>query len=160
MPSRKKRKATEMYVSGSFLSKDDVPGPLPITITSVELETVGSGKDAEKRPVAQVDGAPKPKMALNDTNWDFLVEEFDNDLDQIEGARVVVFVDPSVMFKGKRTGGLRLRLPEDGGFEDDEDDGPTKPRRGSKREKPSSSARSKRRRSVPDEDDEEDDELE
>ena len=48
-------------------------------------------------------------MVLNSTNW-FAVEiEHGDDTDDWGGKKVKICVDPNVMFRGKRVGGLRLK---------------------------------------------------
>jgi hypothetical protein len=52
------------------------------------------------------------QMVVNQTTMDLLVAELGRVPSQWVGASVGIFVDPNVMFGGKRVGGIRLRILE------------------------------------------------
>jgi hypothetical protein len=70
-------------------------------------------KNGQKRMkfIIFFDALDKP-LVLNSTNKDVLVDDLGRVPGKWEGASVGVFVDPSVVFAGKRTGGVRLRVFE------------------------------------------------
>ncbi len=98
----------------TYLAKNDVTRPLVLTIADVKLETVGQGSDAEEKAVAHFVGDAKP-MVLNLYNWAVCEEAYGNDSEFWRGKSVEVYVDPAVMFGGKKVGGLRLRMPSTNG---------------------------------------------
>ena len=51
----------------------------------------------------------KKALVLNPTNKTTLVDAFGKDPGVWKGVTVGIYVDPTVMFEGKRTGGVRLR---------------------------------------------------
>lgn len=102
-------KRSEAFPS-NFLGKDDVATPIVVTIDGVHTETVKSeGKD-ESKSVMTFRESIKP-MILNLTNWMILEESYGQDSDDWAGHPVELYHDPSVMFGGKRVGGVRVRIP-------------------------------------------------
>jgi hypothetical protein len=104
-------KATDVFPS-TFLKKEDVGKGLTLTIETVSMEDVNGDDGKEKKAVLHfADGRAKP-MILNRGNWSILEEAYGVDSDDWAGHPVEVYVDPSVMFGGKRVGGVRVRTPE------------------------------------------------
>ena len=102
-------KMSEMFPS-KYLSKDGVTTPVVAsikTITQTELD--GDGMK-EMKNVLLFNGSIKP-MILNKGNAAALCESYGDDTDFWIGKPVEIYVDPSVMFGGKRVGGLRIRVP-------------------------------------------------
>jgi hypothetical protein len=98
-----------------FLSKDDIHFPTVGVIETVIMETLGTGDDQEIKPVMYwTSGIIKP-MVINNTNWVNVESIYGDESDNWAGKSVEVWVDPSVSFGGKRTGGLRLRAPASNG---------------------------------------------
>src|SRR5690606_19246814 len=100
---------------GKFLSKyvraADIKdsGPQTVTITSVEEETVGQGEDKEDKPVLYTKELEQG-IVLNRSNIRILAELLESEeTDDWRGKRVEMFHDPSILFKGKRIGGIRFR---------------------------------------------------
>jgi hypothetical protein len=97
---------------GSFLKQEDLQGKaVKAVIASVEPEEVkdtDSGK-LERKLVMHFAGKDKA-LILNRTNCESLEEICGtDDYGAWVGHAVVLYVDPSVMFGGKRVGGLRIR---------------------------------------------------
>lgn len=97
----------------NFLKKEDVGEGALFTITKLSEENVAmEGADADMRVCLHFAETKKP-MVLNQTNGeaigDFLGHE------NIEtvwiGKQVVLYNEPSVMYGGKKTGGIRARAP-------------------------------------------------
>jgi len=105
---------------GKYLSKDDFQQPTLVTIRTVVMELIKSdrGKDEEK-PVLYVDNPSNDELdiargiVLNVGNWDACEEITGQpDSDDWKGSDIVIYVDPNVMFGGKKTGGIRIRAPK------------------------------------------------
>lgn len=94
-----------------YLSKADIPAPVVAVIASVANEPLGQGQAQEVKPVLSFTGdSPKP-MVCNASNWDTLEGLYGEESDNWTGKRIEIWVDPTVMYGGKREGGLRLRAP-------------------------------------------------
>jgi hypothetical protein len=102
----------------TYLGKEDVlaaGGTIRDSVGDVRMETVkGEGGDEEKAVLHFAKKDHKP-MIINNTNWTTLEEAYGDDSDLWHGKPVEVYVDPGVMFGGKRVGGVRLRVPPKNG---------------------------------------------
>lgn len=103
-------KMSEMFPS-SWLKKEDVPQPIRATIREVTQEEISGDGGKELKAVVAFMGNVKP-MILNRGNAAALEEAFGDDSDLWHGKQVEIYVDGSVMFAGRRVGGLRLRVPD------------------------------------------------
>lgn len=97
---------------GSFLKQEDLQGKaVKAVIGSVgpdDVKDQDSGK-TEKKLVMHFVGKDKA-LILNRTNCESLEDICGtDDYEAWVGATVVLYTDPSVMFGGKRVGGLRIR---------------------------------------------------
>ena len=95
----------DMYPS-KYLKKEDVPTPRTVTIKSVGRSLVGGEENGEEKNVIFFQEIKE--MVLNKGNGFVLFEAF-GEPGNWPGKQVEVYCDPSVMFGGKRVGGLRLR---------------------------------------------------
>jgi hypothetical protein len=102
---------------GGYLGKEHFPNPTLVTIDSLVMEPVKSDHGPDKnKPVLYVRNPSNPSLdtsrgiILNVGNWE-ACEEITRqpDSDDWVGAEVVVYVDPNVMFAGKKVGGVRIR---------------------------------------------------
>jgi len=93
-----------------YLCKDDLAKPLLLTIGSVELRRVG-GEDGEEKPVMHFREDVK-SFIVNQTNWITIESAYGDESDHWAGKQIVVFYDPTIAFKGRRTGGVRVRVPD------------------------------------------------
>jgi len=94
-----------------YLGKDDVQKPTRSTIADVRMETIKTDHgDEEKAVMLFTDESMKP-MIVNATNWDCLEAAYGLDTDAWLGKPVEVYVDPGIMFGGRRVGGVRVRIP-------------------------------------------------
>lgn len=94
-----------------YLGKDDVARPLTADIADVRMETIkGEHGDEDKAVMSFADPGLKP-MIVNSTNWDTIESAYGPDADGWRGRPVEVYVDPGIMFGGKRVGGVRVRIP-------------------------------------------------
>ena len=86
-------------------------GPLALTITGaeqVEFANKDSGK-VEKKWALSVDEDER-KVLLNKQNCMTLIDQLGDETDDWTGYQVELFFDPSVMFGGKKVGGVRLKV--------------------------------------------------
>ena len=85
-----------------------------VTIASVELDNVGTDAEPQQKYIMQFIEDAKP-LVLNKTNAEIIaaiVGGDDNpaeDTDQWIGYKIVLYWDKTVQFKGKITGGIRVR---------------------------------------------------
>lgn len=100
-----------MYPS-KYLKQADCPHPITAIIAKVSIDNVGMENDAENKPVLYFQAGVKP-MVLNKSNGFILCEAWGEETDGWIGKAVEIYTDKSVMFKGERTGGLRLRIAHD-----------------------------------------------
>lgn len=105
-------KRTDAFPS-KYLSKTDVNPPIIATIKTVEIEDVGGEGNKETKPVIFFRGDVKP-MILNNTNWLIIEESHGADTDDWIGKQIEMYFDPSVMYGGKKVGGVRVRIPAAG----------------------------------------------
>jgi hypothetical protein len=94
-----------------FLSAADVGDrKIKTKILRVRKEEMRTDDDKKRsRFVLFLDAFDKA-MVLNATNKDALVDKLGRNPAGWTGATIGLFVDPNVMFQGKRTKGLRLRV--------------------------------------------------
>lgn len=99
-----------------YLKQDDI-GDKRVTVTMdrVEVDEVGSDDKPEKKPVLYFRGKDKG-LILNRTNAQSISEIVGSDeTDHWKGHQIVLYVDPSVMYAGRKVGGVRVTAPAAGG---------------------------------------------
>jgi hypothetical protein len=100
-------KKSDVFPS-NYIKADDLDGDVTYTIASVKIETLGQGKDAEKKPVVFFEEVEKG-MVLNVTNWNTIESQHGSDSDDWIGKRIIIFAT-EVEFKGEMVMGIRVRL--------------------------------------------------
>lgn len=107
-------KTSEMHPS-NYITKDDVGKGLLVTVKGLVLRNVAQEEDPpEKKWCLLFQELDKP-FVLNITNINLCQEAFgSDDTDDWIGKRLVLYVDPNVMYAGKRRGGIRVRAPKPG----------------------------------------------
>jgi hypothetical protein len=106
-------KTSEMRGEGKFIGKDDVGRGALLTIAGcVKKNTAQEGAPPEQKWCLLFHEIEKP-LVLNVTNTQTceLILGSDNTDDWI-GKRIVLYVDPTVMYAGKVQGGIRVRAPK------------------------------------------------
>lgn len=91
-----------------YLKKEDVLNPVTTTIQALTQEDIKTAGGNESKPILYMVGL-KP-MVLNKSNATVLYEVYGEPVGW-PGRAVEVYCDPSVMFGGKRVGGVKLRIP-------------------------------------------------
>lgn len=104
-------RATDVFPS-KYLKKEDITRPTTFTIDEVVMEDVSTDDGKDRKAVMHFKGDQSKPMILNRGNWSVLEEAYGEDSDSWSGHPVEVYVDPSVMFAGKRVGGVRVRVPD------------------------------------------------
>lgn len=103
-------KVHEMIPS-RFLKKEDCPAPLLLTIAKITNEQVD--KDSDEWKYAMWFQEQEKPLLLNSTNIQLCAAILNSDeSDDWVGRKVVLYNDPTIMFAGRVTGGLRIRAPK------------------------------------------------
>ena len=97
---------------GSYLKQEHIGEKhVLVTIKNVAIENVGDEGKPENKPVVYFERGSMG-MVLNKTNADSITEILGTDeTDEWAGGRIVLYVDKTVMFGGKRVGGIRVAAP-------------------------------------------------
>lgn len=103
--------------SSRFIRKEDVGDKAVIvTIKSIDkINVAGENEAPSNRWVIYFEKMTKP-MVLNNTNGQAIAKIIGTeDADKWIGQKVVLYFDPNVTYKGKTSGGLRIRAPKKSG---------------------------------------------
>lgn len=105
-------KTSELSTS-KYLKQSDIEQPQLVTITGVTKKNVAPpDAEVEMKGVMTFSELEKP-MVLNWFNTQVCENAFRTDeMDDWEGKQIVIYVDPTIAFGGKITGGIRLRAPK------------------------------------------------
>lgn len=96
---------------GDYLKAENIKEEKEYEIKEFKIEMIGEQK--EKKIVLYFDGLDKG-LTLNKTNGDSLHEiTGSKEVEDWVGKRIILFVDPSVMYMGKKVGGIRIKSPVD-----------------------------------------------
>lgn len=98
---------------GKYLDKPDAKTPLLLTIANLTLENLAlEGAQPKMRWCAHFKEVDK-LLVLNQVNLQMgAIACKSTNTDHWIGKKIVVFVDPTVVFGGKVVGGLRIRAPK------------------------------------------------
>ena len=106
-------KTSDMRES-KFLKQSDIGKAVLWTIHGVEKVNVAAeGAEPEHKWGLSFRESEKP-LVLNQTNIQTLEAIIGDDTDVWSGKRIVLYIDPTVMYSGKRVGGIRVRAPKPG----------------------------------------------
>jgi hypothetical protein len=108
------------FLRGKYMKIGDLPQPRRFKLKSVTIDVMGARDDA-----GSGDGASKPGerklvlwftttdqgLSLNVTNLSWMQEQFGDDTDLWVGKVIELYTDANVLYKSKRTGGIRIRHP-------------------------------------------------
>lgn len=107
-------KRSEAYPSTYLSRKDLAEDSITVVIDKVEMATLKSDRGEEEKPVLYFQDDAKP-MVLNNANWITIEEAYGEDSADWYNKPIEVYDDPSIMFGGKRVGGVRVRIPKGAG---------------------------------------------
>ena len=100
-------KRDEVFKS-NYLNAASLKGrKVPVTIESVDIETLGQGKDAEDKPVVHFKGTPLG-LVLNMTNWDTLQDLLGSDDSDDWVGKKVLLVPAKTKFGNKMVDCVRI----------------------------------------------------
>lgn len=102
--------ASELFPS-KYLKKEDVKEPVTLVISHITVETMEGGGSGEQKPVIYWTDPDMKPMVLNRANATTLTQAYGDDSDSWTHQPVTLFADESVMYMGKRVGGIRMRIP-------------------------------------------------
>lgn len=103
-------KLNDLYPS-NYLKKEDVTTPVVATIKLVVQEEITGDHGKELKPVMHFTALLKP-LILNRGNGETVAALYGDDTDAWVGRPIEIYADPSIMFGGKRVGGVRVRAPQ------------------------------------------------
>lgn len=107
----------------NYLGQADLPAspngkidgdPIAVVIKHAEMEEINGDGGKESKAVLHFDRDKLKPMILNSGNWQTIEEAYGEDTDAWVGNPIEVFIDPKVMYGGKKVGGVRVRIPSSG----------------------------------------------
>ena len=108
-------KTSDIFSSRYVGQKDIGKGTLRAVIDDVRLEEVKGNHGMEDKAIIYFKGDnPKP-LILNTTNCSAIEDSYGEETDSWRGQPIELYIDPGVVYGGKRTGGVRVRVPSSGG---------------------------------------------
>ena len=90
-----------------FLSKENVTPAITFTIDTVTIEKLSD--DERPKPVISFLEEDSKPMIINNSNWMTIESIHGEESNDWHGKRIELFNDPTVMYSGKRIGGIRVR---------------------------------------------------
>jgi hypothetical protein len=93
-----------------YIGKDDLEVPVLLTIGEVSTAMVKGDHGDECKTVMMFREQGVKAMIMNNCNWMTLEDAYGEESDDWNGKPVELYVDPNVMFGGKRVGGVRVRV--------------------------------------------------
>ena len=103
-------KVNDMFPS-NYMKKEDVPFPTTVVIKSVTQDEIKGDDGKELKAVLSFVGSLKP-MILNKSNATSIADVYGEETSAWPGKTIEIYTDPSIMFQGKRVGGVRVRVPQ------------------------------------------------
>jgi len=104
------------YLESKFLKKEDVMGQqghgVLVTVTAIQEQDVAMTGESEQIKLCAYFNELGKGLVLNSTNMQALAElTGSEEIEDWIGHQVVLYADQTIMFRGKRVGGIRLRAP-------------------------------------------------
>lgn len=96
---------------GRFIGKEDCATPQRLTIRVVKFEDIENDGYPERHTVIVFAEAGAKPFIVKPTNWNTIEESYGPDSDSWIGKPLELYVDPNVMYAGKKIGGVRVRIP-------------------------------------------------
>lgn len=98
-----------------YMGKDDIGTGMTLTIGQVLQEGVESDGEMKQKAVMYFHEPDAKPWIINAGNWMTIEDAYGEESDDWHDKPIELFVDPSVMFGGKRVGGVRVRIPSGAG---------------------------------------------
>lgn len=107
----------DMHISkmsnSKFIKKDDVETPVLVTISKIEQQNVAMDNEPPDMKWTMYFSDYEKPLVLNQTNITLASLALNSeDTDGWIGKNIVLFNDPTIMYAGKVTGGVRIRAPK------------------------------------------------
>lgn len=98
------------FTTSNFLKKETFEDgeELTLTMAGYAKENVGTDDEPDQKWTLHFDEIEE-KLPLNKTRGTAIAEKYGYEMDHWIGKQIVVYVDPTVQFGGKRVGGLAVR---------------------------------------------------
>ena len=98
-----------VFKTSQYIKKEEVTKPIVLTIAGHEKRNVGSEEKPDHKFVLFFEEI-EDLLTLNSTRGNQLVEDFgDGEMDNWNGRKVEIYVDPNVKYANKKVGGLAVR---------------------------------------------------
>ena len=110
-------KRSEAFPS-QYIGKEDVQTPIVLHVGSAEMRNIGTENEQEEKPVIAWQEPDAKPFIVNATNWASIEAMYGEESDDWRGKPIELYFDPSVVFRGKRVGGVRVRRPSPGQVKD------------------------------------------
>ena len=99
-------KAKDAFPS-NYLSSEDFPQPVLLTVARCEMQNVGQGANIEEKPVVHFHERTKA-IILNVTNFNTIADSLGEDTDMWPGGKIVAF-KTQTEYKGDQVDCIRFR---------------------------------------------------
>lgn len=104
---------------GNYLKSEQLMHDLIVTVKEVKVKFLGQEGNPERKLIVYFNGLPQELaekgLALNKINAEAISETANSrDYTKWAGLKLCLYVDPNVMYGGKRVGGIRVRVPSQG----------------------------------------------
>lgn len=101
--------------NSTFLKQEDVGSGTLVTIEGMTEENVAKDGAPEQMKYALHFKELEKPFVLNSTNAQLISQiTGEEDTDHWIGHKIVLYTDPTIMYQGKLTGGIRCRAPKQG----------------------------------------------
>jgi len=104
------------YLESKFLKKEDVMGQhghgVLVSVNAIQEQDVAMTGESEQIKLIAFFNELDKGLVLNSTNMQMLADiTHSEEIEDWVGCQVVLYADQTIMFRGKRVGGIRLRAP-------------------------------------------------
>lgn len=97
------------FTTSNYIKKESVTKPIQLTVAGHEKKNVGTDEKPDMKWVLSFEEIDE-LLTLNKTRGEQLAEDFGTfEMDDWNGRKVEVYVDPSVKYAGKKVGGLAVK---------------------------------------------------
>jgi hypothetical protein len=101
-------KRSDYRSDSQYLKRADLEGrSFNLKIRAIDERPIG--EEQKVKPVLWFERTDKGLVLSAQTNLDTLEMAFGDDMDRWVGQTIEIYDDPAVSFRGKRTGGIRIR---------------------------------------------------
>ena len=95
--------------NSKYVGKEDVDPPIVVQIAYMTREDVETDRGAQEKTILYFNGDIKPLIVNSSNNTLLMSVTGVRTPRELRGKQIVLWNDPTVMYKGKLTGGVRIR---------------------------------------------------